>query len=42
MRRNRPMRQAIKARPRLAIVLYYLSSTAKYRTIAILFGVSIS
>jgi len=36
------MRQAISARRRLAIVLYYLSSTAEYRTIANLFGVSIS
>ena len=36
------MRQAISARRRLAIVLYYLSSTAEYRTIANLFGVSTS
>lgn len=42
MRRNTPMRQAISARRRLAIVLYYLSSTAEYRTIANLFGVSTS
>ena len=41
-RRNTPMRQAISARRRLAIVLYYLSSTAEYRTIANLFGVSTS
>ncbi|XP_068741748.1 putative nuclease HARBI1 [Montipora capricornis] len=41
-RRNTPMRQAISARRRLAIVLYHLSSTAEYRTIANLFGVSIS
>ena len=41
-RRNTPMRQAISARRRLAIVLYYLSSTAEHRTIANLFGVSIS
>ena len=41
-RRNTPMRQAISARRRLAIVLYYLSSTAEYHTIANLFGVSIS
>lgn len=41
-RRNTPMRIAISARRRLAIVLYYLSSTAEYRTIANLFGVSIS
>ena len=41
-RRNTPMRQAISARRRLAIVLYFLSSTAEYRTIANLFGVSIS
>ena len=36
------MRQAISARHRLAIVLNYLSSAAKYRSIANLFGVSIS
>ena len=36
------MRQAISARRRLAIGLYYLSSTAEYRTIANLFGVSVS
>ena len=41
-RRNTPTRQAISTRRRLAIVLYYLSSTAEYRTIANLFGVSIS
>ena len=32
------MRQAISARRRLAVALYYLSSTAEYRTIANLFG----
>ena len=41
-RRNSPMRQAITVRCRLAIMLYYLSSTAEYRTIENLFGVSIS
>ena len=41
-RRNTPMPQAISARRGLAIVLYYLSSTAEYLTIANLFGVSIS
>ena len=39
---NTPMRQAISARRRLAIVLYYLSSAVEYRTIANRFGVSIS
>ena len=41
-RRNTPMRQAISARCRLTIVLYYLSSTAEYRTIANIFAVSLS
>ena len=41
-RRNMPVHEAISARRRLAIVLYYLSSTAEYCTIANLFGVSIS
>ena len=41
-RRNTPMRQAISARSRLTIVLYYLSSTAENRTIANLFAVSLS
>ena len=41
-RRNTPTRRAISARRRLAIGLYYLSSTAGYRTIANLFGVSTS
>lgn len=36
------MRQAISARRRLAIVLNYLSSTAEYRAITNIFGVSIS
>jgi len=41
-RRNTPMRQAISAKRRLPIVLYYLSSRAEYHTIANLFAVSIS
>ena len=41
-RPNSPMRQAITVRCQLTIMLYYLSSTAEYRTIANLFGVSIS
>lgn len=36
------MRKAVSARRRLAITLYYLASTAEYRTIANLFGVSVS
>ena len=36
------MHQSISARRRLAIVLNNLSSTVEYRTIANLFGVSIS
>ena len=42
MRRDTTMRRAVSAKRRLAILLYYLSSTAEYRTIANLFGVSIS
>ena len=34
------MRSAITAKQRLAITLYFLASTAEYRTIANLFGVS--
>ena len=34
------MRSAISAKRRLAITLYFLASTAEYRTIANLFGVS--
>ena len=34
------MRSAITAKRRLAITLYFLASTAEYRTIANLFGVS--
>ena len=40
IRRDTAMRRAVGARCRLAILLYYLSSTAEYRTIANLFGVS--
>ena len=36
------MRKAIPSRKRVAIALYYLGSTAEYRTIANLFGVSSS
>ena len=34
------MRKAVPARKKLAMILYYLASTAEYRTIANLFGVS--
>ena len=34
------MRDPVTAKRRLAITLYYLSSTAEYRTVANLFGVS--
>lgn len=39
-RNNTPMREAVSAKRRLALTLYYLASTAEYRTIANLFGVS--
>ena len=39
-RRDTSMRRVVTARRRLAILPYYLSSTAEYRTIANLFGVS--
>ena len=35
-----PMRKAISARRRLALTLYFLASTAEYRTIGNLFGIS--
>jgi hypothetical protein len=35
-----PMRKAVSARRRLALTLYFLASTAEYRTIGNLFGVS--
>ena len=41
-RQDTSMRKAISARRRLAITLYYLASTSEYRTIANLFGVSVS
>ena len=41
-RKDTKMRQAISSRKRLAITLYYLGSTAEYRTIGNLFGVSAS
>ena len=40
VQKNTPMRKAISPRKRTAITLYYMSSTAEYRTIANLFGVS--
>ena len=39
-RKDTPMRKAVSPRKRTAITLYYMSSTAEYRTIANLFGVS--
>lgn len=39
-RQDTSMRKAISPRKRTAITLYYMSSTAEYRTIANLFGVS--
>ena len=36
------MRKAISAEPRLVLTLYYVASTAEFRTIAHLFGVSTS
>ena len=39
-RKDTVMRSAITAKRRLAITLYFLASTAEYRTIANLFGVS--
>ena len=41
-RKDTRMRKAIPSRKRVAIALYYLGSTAEYRTIANLFGVSSS
>ena len=41
-RQDTPMRKAVSARRRLGILLYYLSSTAEYRTIANRFGVSVA
>ena len=40
VRKNTAMRKAVSPRKRTAITLYYMSSTAEYRTIANLFGVS--
>ena len=42
VRKDTPMRKAVSPRKRTAITLYYMSSTAEYRTIANLFGVSTS
>ena len=41
-RRDTTMRKSVPAERRLALTLYYLASTAEYRTIAHLFGVSTS
>ena len=41
-RKDTRMRKAIPSRKRVAIALYYLGSTAEYRTITNLFGVSSS
>ena len=41
-RRDTTMRKSIPAERRLALTLYYMASTAEYRTIAHLFGVSTS
>ena len=38
-RKITPMRDPVTAKRRLALTLYYLSSTAEYRTVANLFGV---
>ena len=40
-RQDTPMRKAVTPNRRLAIFLYYLASTAEYRTIANVFGVSV-
>ena len=42
VRKDTPMRKAVSPRKRTAITLYHTSSTAEYRTIANLFGVSTS
>ena len=39
-RKDTRMRKAISSRKRVAITLYYMGSTAEYRTVANLFGVS--
>ena len=39
---NTPMQKAVTPNRRLAITLYYLASTAEYRTIGNLFGVSVA
>ena len=41
-RQDIPMRKAVKPNRRLAIALYYLASTAEYRTVGNLFGVSVA
>ena len=40
-RQNTPMRKAVTPNRRLSITLHYLASTAEYRTIGNLFGVSV-
>ena len=42
VRKDTPMRKAVSPRKRTAITLYSMSSNAEYRTIADLFGVSMS
>jgi hypothetical protein len=37
---NTHLREAVSAKRRLAVTLYYLASTAEYRTIGNLFGIS--
>ena len=42
-RQDTPMRKVVKPNRRLAIIaLYYLASTAEYRTVGNLFGVSVA
>ena len=39
-KQDTPMRKAVPTRKKLAMTLYYFASTAEFRTIANLFGVS--
>ena len=41
-RQDTPVQKAVKPNRRLAIALYYLASTAEYRTAGNLFGVSVA